>query len=218
MVPGMGEFFEPPPPEPHDPEPRYRTPAWAGPPEGTLPSTVPFDRVLARTAKVAVLISRLAAYPTGFEFQLIMLSDDADEDLEPCLFEMRRHRRRSSEGPEIPSEILRLGVQFADDSKATNVSPDRFGGSERSGPILMEMGGGGSTGRWRQDYWVWPLPPPGPMAFVCEWPAFGIPLARQELDAAVILDAASRAEVVFSDEHLPAWPSDEDGPQVNLIR
>ncbi|MGH3398770.1 MAG: hypothetical protein ACRDPO_29200 [Streptosporangiaceae bacterium] len=41
---------------------------------------------------------------------------------------------------------------------------------------------------WR--YWVSPLPPPGPLAFVCAWPAFGIAESRAELEAAQILAAA----------------------------
>src|SRR5256885_6760927 len=51
-------------------------------------------------------------------------------------------------------------------------------------------------------YWVWPLPPPGPVAFVCEWPAFGIPESRAELHARLILDAAARA--------VELWPEDGD--------
>jgi hypothetical protein len=48
---------------------------------------------------------------------------------------------------------------------------------------------------------------------VCEWPAMGIPLTRSELDAQPILDAATRAQVIFSDEHLPEPPDEDDGPR-----
>jgi hypothetical protein len=54
------------------------------------------------------------------------------------------------------------------------------------------------------------------LALVCEWPAAGIPLTRHEIDARLILDAAARAEVIFSDEHLPEWP-DEDGPPIGHV-
>jgi hypothetical protein len=64
-------------------------------------------------------------------------------------------------------------------------------------------GGGGGGGDWRQSEWVWPLPPPGPLAFVCEWPAAGIPLSRSEINAQMILDAARRAEVIFPDVGTP---------------
>jgi hypothetical protein len=76
-------------------------------------------------------------------------------------------------------------------------------------------------GGWHASQWVWPLPPPGPVAFVCEWPVAGIPESRAEIDAQVILDAASRAQVIFSDDDLPPWPDDDDeddGPEVVRIR
>jgi hypothetical protein len=60
--------------------------------------------------------------------------------------------------------------------------------------------GGGGGGRFHQGYWVSPLPPPGPIALVCEWPAAGISLARYELDAQLLVDAAERARAIFPDE------------------
>jgi hypothetical protein len=66
-----------------------------------------------------------------------------------------------------------------------------------TGPVLHSGGGGGGGGGWHQDEWVWPLPPPGPVSFVCEWPAAGISLTRSEIDAQTILDAAARARTLF---------------------
>jgi hypothetical protein len=43
------------------------------------------------------------------------------------------------------------------------------------------------------------LPPPGPVNLVCEWPAVEIPVARQEIDAQLILDAADAARAMFGD-------------------
>jgi hypothetical protein len=43
---------------------------------------------------------------------------------------------------------------------------------------------------------VWPLPPPGPLVFACEWPAAGMALTRHEIDAQPILDAAGRTQVI----------------------
>jgi hypothetical protein len=40
------------------------------------------------------------------------------------------------------------------------------------------------------------------LAFVCEWPAAGIPLTRHEIDAQLVLDAVSRAQQLFTDEQL----------------
>jgi hypothetical protein len=45
---------------------------------------------------------------------------------------------------------------------------------------------------------MWPLPPDGPLSFVCEWPVAGVELTRTEIDAALIIAAASRAQVILS--------------------
>jgi hypothetical protein len=46
-------------------------------------------------------------------------------------------------------------------------------------------------------YWVWPLPPPGRLDVVCEWPARGITKTTAELDVNIILGTAQRAITVF---------------------
>ena len=48
---------------------------------------------------------------------------------------------------------------------------------------------------------MWPLPPAGPLEFVCEWPAFGIAESRAGIDAQLILDAARRS--------VRLWPENE---------
>ncbi len=211
-VKDLNEFFEPPPPLPADTEPRYRMPPWFGPPSGTLPGVVAIERVLARTEKVAVSVTGLAAYPSGFEVDIVTMSADERDGLDPFLFERPHHRiGRDAQNTTIPPEMLRLGVQFADGSKATNTGgfQPHEPGAPPAGPLMTPRGGGGGGGNWQQSLWVWPLPPPGPLVLVCEWPAAGVPLTRSEVDAQLILDAAARAQVVFSDEHLPL-PGDED--------
>jgi len=49
------------------------------------------------------------------------------------------------------------------------------------------------------------------MILACEWPAMNVPLTRHELDAQTILDAAKRAQVIFSNDHLPEFPDDTEG-------
>jgi hypothetical protein len=50
------------------------------------------------------------------------------------------------------------------------------------------------------EHWVWPLPPAGPFAFVCEWPSRGIAESRAEIDAGLILEAAGRAVTLWPDD------------------
>ena len=200
----MSDFFEPPPPPLPEERIRHRPPVWSGPPHGTLPGVVPLELVLARSEVAAVYVSRLSAYPTGVELDLMTIaaSDEDDEALDPTLFGPHRHRmRRRAAGTGIPDEMLRFGVEFADGRRATNTGggglprPD----TEPAGPVLHPGGGGGGGGRWHQVMFLWPLPPPGRLVLVCEWPAAGIPLTRTEIDAGAILEAAQRARVIFED-------------------
>jgi hypothetical protein len=82
----------------------------------------------------------------------------------------------------------------------TNIDPGRWPhepDGEPTGPLMFGRGGGGGGAKWEQRYWVWPLPPAGPMAFVCEWPARAIPLTEHEVDGTRIREAASSAEVLW---------------------
>jgi hypothetical protein len=127
------DFFEPPPPPPPEPEPDPPpTPPWVSAPRGMLPGVVALDLVVARTDRVAVCVTRLAAYPTGFEFELRTVSAPGQRDLEldPLLFGPHRHRaRRAGADQSLLDDVLRFGVQFSDGGKATNhrwqVSPSR---------------------------------------------------------------------------------------------
>jgi len=163
-----------------------------------LPGVVALELVLARSALAAVCVTRLCAYGTGFEFDLLVMTapDAAVADLDPRLFGHRPPRARTA-----PDEgQLRFGVQFADGAKATNLEDGRASLShdaEPRGPVLMARGGGGGERSWRSSQWVWPLPPAGALAFVCAWSAASIPQTRHEIDAQVVLDAAARAQEIF---------------------
>ena len=204
----MSEFFEPPPPpeEPDEADRCHRRPEWFGPPEGTLPGIVPLELVLARSAKAAVYVTHLAAYPAGFRFELQMVSaseHDDELDLDPMMM-FHHHRARRGRQAQLPPELLRVGVQFQDGRRATSTAgpPHQFDPHKPpTEPVMNEEGGGGGGGSWQQLYWVWPLPPPGPLQLVCEWPAAGIPVTRKEVDGQLILNAASRANAIFPEAH-----------------
>jgi len=103
--------------------------------------------------------------------------------------------------------LLRFGVEFADGRKVTNLDMYPFVPEDLSAdqPVLVEGGGvgseGGRLGRgafWDLELVVQPLPPPGPLTFVCAWPARGIPEVRAEIDAGLILGAAAAARPYFA--------------------
>ncbi len=98
--------------------------------------------------------------------------------------------------------MLRFGVALADGRRATlSRFPGRGDGVDQpTGPLLTTRRGGGNDATWTSELWLWPLPPPRPLAFVCAWPSEGIPETRAEIDATPIVAAADRAVVL--------WPED----------
>jgi hypothetical protein len=65
-------------------------------------------------------------------------------------------------------------------------------------PVLHPGGGSGGMRRYDVQYWLWPLPPPGPILVVCEWGDMGIELTTQSIEADPFLEAATRARSLWS--------------------
>jgi hypothetical protein len=166
------------------------------------------ELLLARSERGAVYVDYVDAYPEGFELAIRASTSVAyhelgreGDDSGPDVF--GRHWPTAGVRRDVlPPQLLRIGVQFADGRTATNI-----GGHDRpvAGPTMWPLsgagGGGGGESRFRQGYWISPLPPPGRVDLVCEWPALDIPVARQEIDAQTILDAAETARAMFGDGH-----------------
>jgi len=196
-------FFEQPSAPPDLEEPQ--TPEWMGPPENVLPGAFPLWLVLARTGDVMLAAHGGLAYTNGFCFTVSLRRRRAREGPgdDPI------HLWHTARGREIPPDALRLGIQFGDGSKATVFDGHRwFRTVERpEGPILLQRGGNGSSHSWELGFWAWPLPPQGPLAFVCEWPSEGVELTQAVIDAEVVHDAAERAEIL--------WPEDGSSPRAS---
>jgi hypothetical protein len=201
-------FFEPPP---SPPAAAYRAvavspPAWIGPPHNVLPGIAPVQLLIARTDETVVAIAGLQSYPAGFSFTLsLRLRNLAvrEELRSPYPFD-----GTDLEGDPLADDFLRFGVQFADGRKATTLDRPPYNPEARAPdrPLLRQHGGGGGGAAWDMEYWMWPLPPPGPFAFVCEWSGRGIAESRAEIDAASILEAAGRAVTLWPDETI--WPDE----------
>jgi hypothetical protein len=177
------------------PEPR-RPPAphsQHGPPAGVLGQPVAGSTVVARTDEFVIAVDRVVAYPAGFELGVTVRTHDQTVF---GSFDETRPRTWSGSAA-FPGESLRVGVVFADGRRS---SVDNF----RSAPVpapagvrLLPMRGGGTQVRYDQQFWVEPLPPPGPLGIVVEWDRRGLEETRGELDASAILDAASKAETLW---------------------
>jgi hypothetical protein len=195
----MSDFFEFPEPDPEPQETHPRAPPpWMSAPRGVVAGSVPLDFVLARNERAAVAITHLAAYPVGFKFELLVLAADEDEhELDPMI--MGPMRRPGRPLGDAQRDMLRFGIQFADGTKVTNLA-DRVAWQRDEAPkapVLRSRGGSSDGSEWAQDMWVWPLPPAGPLEFVCEWPAAGLELTRVEIDAQLLIDAAARSQLIF---------------------
>ncbi len=193
----MSDFFEPPPRDAHESEPAHE---WEGPANGVVPVTVPVELILAKTPEAAIYLASVSAHPAGFEFDVFVVIADRESELEPFDYDYRALARHTGE---IPSGQLRLGLRFGDGSKATNTGK-YFGWYEEAteapdAPYMNDLGGegGGEQRNWHHSFWVWPLPPPGRLEFVCEWPDAGVPLTAVELDRTAITEAALGAREIF---------------------
>ena len=151
--------------------------------------TLHFDR----SEQAAIAIIGISAYTRGFEFFVARRirpgTPGLDEDPMPNAL------RRGLTEP----EYFQISLRFSDGRKAISERPR--GDYEPAGPILQPRGGGGTAHSQLLQWWAWPLPPGGPLEFICQWPLYGIGETRVGIDAQLILDAARRS--------VQLWPEDE---------
>jgi hypothetical protein len=141
--------------------------------------------VLARTEEVVVAVTAIWAFRAGFEFWV------------RALF----RRSGAALADEADDQSLHIGVQFADGRKVANMARVPEPAESVPAGLILRPGGFGGGRQYRdRSYWVSPLPPAGPVVFVCEWAALGIGEERAEADAQLILDAARRS--------VQLWPQD----------
>jgi hypothetical protein len=197
------DFFEV-PPLPADPPPDRPT-MHPQRPDNAAGGAVSLELVLARTPDAAVRLQHLVAFPTGFEFEVVAQFRSRGETWDPMHGLAGLRGRPGDAYGVLSDEHLRFGIQFSDGRSATNTGPPMWlVDAEAEGPMLHPGEGGASASRAWTTYWCWPLPPPGPLTFVCAWPKFGIELTRRDIDARLLLTAASRT--------VELWPrADSEG-------
>lgn len=200
-------------PEPPPPAVESERPVWLGPQTGELGVAVPLGLVLDRTERGFVAVSHALAYSTGVSFDLVAHVAGLKPSEINGIFHDQHAGRAGVE--ELPDGFLRFGVEQANGTRVSNLGRHRFvePGASPSGPVLFQNGGGGgqSSGTsvtWSLGYWLWPLPPEGPFRLYAEWPVAAISMTYAEIDAAVLREAAGRAEKLWSDGATPGgWTS-----------
>ena len=149
-----------------------------------LGGVVPVELVIGLSDRAAVALVGIVAYPTGFSFTLASRRrnpDPADRHWKPP------HELDAplTEGT-LPPTLLRFGFQFADGEKLTSIPRALAAVGFRQRAVRsndVSRAGGGDGAAWDSDFWVWRLPPPGPVTVVCEWPSEGIDETRTTLDS-----------------------------------
>lgn len=172
-------------------------PEWFGPPRGVMPGYAPTRAVVFRTDDVILIAGRFDVYRTGVEFSL-QLQVRIEDDTYDIPWELHHRHGRAPDG-ELPDEFLRFGIQFADGSAWSNID-DGFPmpPTPPTGPVVVGQGGGGGGGSWAMNYWLWPLPPEGPLTFVAEWPKHQIAECSATVDASEIRQAVAHVEDLWS--------------------
>lgn len=176
-----------------EPEEELPQPVWSGPPDNEAGVVVPLNRLLARSREVAVMLLSATVFSTGFELTGAVRTRERIGALHESF--VMHHRRPKS--AELHPGFLRFGLEFADGRRATNLGYPASAfqrDADPSQPVLVPRGSGGGDRRWDGKWWVWPLPPAGPLTVVCEWPAYGIALTRHEFDAGMLLEASAHVE------------------------
>jgi hypothetical protein len=198
-------------------EPAHETPPWFAPPELELGAVVAVERIVARSANVAIVVPTILAFGSGCTLNVDVVARQgglpADDWWDLRLSGLPMDLPGWGSGERLPDKLLRLGVRYPDGAKATTVSQVGWRASAADppkGPLLSwQPGGSGGGRRSGGEYsflqfglWLWPLPPAREFEFAVEWPFAGIGLTIVGLDGAAIVSAARRSA--------PYWPDGTD--------
>jgi len=157
------------------------------PPETELPAIVPIDTLhFDLSGHTAIAIAGISAYSNGFEIFVtqIIRPDTPGFDADPI--------------PGAPPAILGFQISLLLSDGRTVTGGRSPGDVEPTEPILRPQGGGGTSHYRLMRWWAWPLPPSGPLEFICQ---LGTDVTGVGIDAQLILDTAQRSVRV--------WPAGE---------
>jgi hypothetical protein len=160
----------------------------SGPPGDEVGMLALSSFVLARTPEVVVAVRGMTAYSDGVHIAVVVIFADhaRSEDLVYSLQEFSRSPGR-----------FRVGLAFADGRSATSGQRDAPDVEKAGTAQLKLLGSGQRDLMWNGEYWLWPLPPPGPLVVGCRWPDRGIPETLVQIDPEPLLSAAKLSRSVW---------------------
>jgi hypothetical protein len=153
--------------------------------------------VLERRDTAAIGIGDLRAFRNGVAFTSLIRTRATSDDITP--FGWQRHWAEVGEPPTGTdlADLFILTLELATGVRATSIESigRRSGRPTSEAPHLSMVSGGGAGGRWKMDWELFPLPPPGPLRFIIDWPRLRVHF-EHVVDANPILEAAARALVM----------------------
>jgi hypothetical protein len=184
----MGFFDDlpprPPPEEVREPDPQ----PWEGPPGNEVGVSILARPLLARTSELLVGVVDMTAYSTGFAFDLVLRRFEPQELTDEWI----EHDWWEADGS---ADAFRFGLLYADGTKVTEHYP---AGDDPPTAVLWGMGGGGGGEEYHKGFWAWPIPPYGPVTFVCEWKRYAISEQRVPVDGALIRGPSQASAPLWS--------------------
>ena len=153
-----------------DPPPKQ---PWFGPPDDEVGVAVHARMVLASQPRLFIAVTDCVAYSSGFSLAIALRSKDYLHDA-----------------------AFQIGIRFSDGQAALAEGllgdQDKLPGSVIS---LQAAGGGGGTANF--TYFIWPLPPDGPVTITCNWAARGLHAAGKEINGTAIRAAGLKSHSVW---------------------
>jgi hypothetical protein len=158
------------------------------PPPGITPITVPGDTTLLLQPGLMISAGAVRAWPQGFEFTLSILGDLDRSGAVPA--------ESIALYPEERGSHSWLSVRYADGRERSADLNANMPFDQPEGPHLTFVDGAGSfTDGWDySQWWVTPLPPPGPVQITIHLGGRPDVTGSGYLDGQAIAEAGSRAQ------------------------
>lgn len=159
--------------------------------------------VLATQPRLFIAVTDCVAYSNGFAFGIAVRSKDR---IRPESMGFPRANRE----PDWDAGIA-IGIRFSDgrDTRGgqgpSPVLMDYYrewsegkDPAEPPGPVIAQMNGSGHETSYDFHYFVWPLPPDGPVTVTCRWPGRGLQTAGKELNGTAIRAAGLKSRSLWN--------------------